>query len=464
MTSHGAHLRKVSINEQGEGEWTVSMKAKSVGTGSQYSYTVSTGANLARDPRSISLPTMYKKKPGEANVWYPQSYMALDGEFLSNGGQPYGWVPKKKVEPFGITYTTATREVIEPVSTDALSLKLSAKLALPPAVIKGEWQYVWVDGPGGGHFVHQWVKVGNREKDFSFGAAFAGCDYTMRPVQKAGTHDSASRSETQWFGDEGSLWISSTKLADTLDYFSPIAPGDPARIQGDSSGSFKAKFSFNDGVTAEAEATLVYFPSVISSEAQTMPFCFKPNLSVADVFTFGTSWSNSENIDASVPGSGANGYQDQVMLANGIVSVLALTAAAAGWPELAIPLSAMEILGSSALDSSHDFGATTRSLNRWTPSSPTDTGEFWSVTGLPNIYPSTESWLTAVKASRWRVICAPYSKLTLHARDFYDTTGFVKRAPAHFWETKGAGQCGNDWKKWYIFEYTDPQGSTGGGQ
>jgi hypothetical protein len=447
VTSSGSHLRKVNLNANGEGEWTVTMSGKSVGVGTSYNFGGGLGASLVRDPRVISLPLVFKKKE-TPEVTEPvdieSAYQKLVDHPLTHLGSVYANIPKGQSFPIHFTFGQAEREVVHPESTDALSLKMDAKIAFPVQPIV--WQYNESGGVTG--------LTGTAYRDVSWFAEYLGSPAGSTPVWFSATHNgvlNANASEAS----AGSISAVSHLLVDSLvrrayQHKRPTSKVD----SGDTSGSFNAKFSWFDGVDGTAEVKFTY-AHVTESVAKHHP---KEQVfpSTASVLTFYSpvvpGWQTDDDYSATV----LPGYQNDLMALNVGIGV---TGALMGFfcPEAVVTImmiSAIESGIGGLLDSTSEYGKVSRLFQR------RDNERFWKLDNVGSLtrdmFDGAE-WSAIVPTCKWRLEAAAYHSVVYHVRDIYNESGFLKRGASPEWSAPALEDTTNI-SRFYHYWYESQNG------
>ncbi len=453
MESHGAHLRKVSINDQGEGEWTVTTKAKSTGTGSSYYYGVSSGASLAQDPRSISLPTLYKKKETpnvNTHVDVEDAYQRLIDHPLTFLGSVYANIPKGQSYPIHFAYTQAEREVIEPVSTDALSLKMEATIGFPVQLVLTR-----IDSTG-----VLSTTTGTPYRDVSWFAAYAGSPFGSTPIWMTATHNGVVNINATE-APAGLISATSHLLVDAENRWeSPYARPSFNITRGESSGTFAAKFDWFDGVDGKAEVKFTYSSITNSVEKREKKTSVFPG--GTSVLTFFQSvvpaWQTQVSYNTEV----LPGYQNHLATLNVALGVgsaaLAVFQPEIGWPMLVIAAAESGLGG--YLDTSSDYGKVEVPFHKNT------TSRFWKLDNVGELTAEqfdgnpgdSDLWTSILDQCEWRLEVAPYFTYLHHVRDIYNESGFVNRGASPEW-TQPAYNDTAQLVYFYHFKYV----TTGGG-
>lgn len=456
--SHGKHLKKVTLDENGIGHYTVSIDAHGEASATNATMEGSVGCSMWLDPRSVSLPANFKAKPLSVTDTNSIDYMSLDGTtertkliHFPDGDQSVVWAK----EPLGVTHTKtltfhkADRVFNEPISTDALSLFMDGKVAYPPTAMR---RYI-DDSPGGWGGIRT---VGQDTRDIDFSALFAGAtDEAMRPTIASVTYNSASNSATL-NGVYGSVGVTvPIKVDCVLKDQVPIVPVSTTTL-GEESGTYTGAFTWSDGVKGETKWTIHNVHASDLDEEVTQARCFVPG-PVTSTFKSATDWTSSD--DAEIVDQ--PGHQDTAMLTNGAVggAMIYLAATDALCPAVGVILSIIDCGLGSYLDSTSIYGRVSRTVN-------VETDQWWTMDNydsLKLVDLSATSFEELLDESDWMLCAAPNATLHVQSRNLYDTEGFRSRGKGGYWDAPTLNSAGRNYQRWYHFKYNPPLTNGGPG-
>ena len=247
-TTSGKHLKRLSINDQGLGNLTISINASLSATGSNVTIEGSVTGDVAKDPRSISVPDSYDVEDlsvMDTFIGFYEKYHKLDA--------PNGVLPVLDIDlPVSISYNKAKRVLIEPDYSSNLSVVANYKAGVPPQ----EWVQI-----SSGPFSFMTI-AGSRTSPMSSSASYSGANGSETITWSSSYNESSNSGSSVKTSDTASL--SSQVEADgahIIDYVrNQSAVRDVYHLALKASGNFSSIFSFQDGLKGDAKITYSYKP------------------------------------------------------------------------------------------------------------------------------------------------------------------------------------------------------------
>ena len=438
--SHGTHLRKVSINNDGAGVWTVSVNlAGQTGQSSTGSFESSIGSDLTLDPRSIWTQAGQKKHDLSTTSTYSVNYLTLDdGQAVANGV-----VPTSSTHTISVDY--ANTEAVPNILLSTSSMSLTGTV-------------LW--GIDGSYYTMDYGNTyGHMSIDLVQFSGFAGAtDNTMQPTTITSTFAGDSASKTSW---ESVDQLQNTHRMKTYYVYTDKTQTPIVKEVYDmesNSGSYSSNFSWQDGLVGEVDI-------LISFKHRAEPVTSK---NVSGVYPVTTDL-NSLFADA-MPGyvpSDAYGSMKASPARNDLAAIAGAMAFVSIFPHISITahivVALMECSLTYALESTYLESEYHTKIVRGVAEA------YWTIDnwGDFNVPPGKDASYFHSRCGEWRMTLARDNYLEAKVLDLYDANGYYGRQGAPGWKNEpikpgddsGApgegGESGNllQGVRWYHYRY-----------